>query len=296
MVQRIYVKCPNCDKIYQLKIQLDQNIKIYEWPIGFECINCGDILTYKYGTQGLSPKGYDYKPSPQDPPMTTIGCSSSLPITDSLYMKDLDYNQSMIISSPYMNLSFQNSILPEEVFKYDAFLQNMQKNLLPYRGVLNALLPILKKGNVNAYSKKVATLFGVKRYKFLDSAQEMYDSYFKLLKGVYMNIAPKCYWDDSVVKFIKPLDELLNRLNIDEVRNIKEKLDESGVISKWYKDEALPFIAKSIDDIQKIVPAMIYASAGIKDVVEYGDWKIVTIGCNAATELYKKDMRYLLMA
>ena len=33
MVQRIYVKCPSCGKIYQLKFQIDQNIKIYEWPI-----------------------------------------------------------------------------------------------------------------------------------------------------------------------------------------------------------------------------------------------------------------------
>ena len=36
MVQRIYVKCPSCGKIYQLKFQIDQNIKIYEWPISFE--------------------------------------------------------------------------------------------------------------------------------------------------------------------------------------------------------------------------------------------------------------------
>ena len=33
MVQRTYVKCPSCGKIYQLKFQLDQNIQIYEWPI-----------------------------------------------------------------------------------------------------------------------------------------------------------------------------------------------------------------------------------------------------------------------
>ena len=43
MVQRIYVKCPSCGKIYQLKFQIDQNIKIYEWPISFECVDCGLI-------------------------------------------------------------------------------------------------------------------------------------------------------------------------------------------------------------------------------------------------------------
>ena len=95
MVQRIYVKCPSCGKIYQLKFQLDQNIKIYEWPISFECVDCGDNLTYKYGRRGLFPKEFMYMPSPQDPPITTIGYSSSLPIIDDLYMKDLDFTQSM---------------------------------------------------------------------------------------------------------------------------------------------------------------------------------------------------------
>lgn len=55
MVQRIYVKCPSCGKIYQLKFQIDQNIKIYEWPISFECVDCGDNLTYKFGKNGLFP-------------------------------------------------------------------------------------------------------------------------------------------------------------------------------------------------------------------------------------------------
>lgn len=104
----------------------------------------------------------------------------------------------------------------------------MQQGLLPYKGVLNALLPILKKGNVEAFSKK------------------------------------------------------------DEVRDIKIKLDASELISKWYKDEALPFLAKSIDNIQRILPAMIYASTGIKDVAGNGDMKNVTIGCDDAMGMYKE--------
>lgn len=97
MVQRIYVKCPSCGKIYQLKLQIDQNIKIYEWPISFECIDCGDNLTYKFGKSGLFPMEFTHTPSPQDPSITTIGYSSSLPITDELYMKCLDYEQSMAL-------------------------------------------------------------------------------------------------------------------------------------------------------------------------------------------------------
>ena len=123
---------------------------------------------------------------------------------------------------------------------------------------------------MEAFSKKMATLFDEKKYKPLGSALEMYDSYFELLKGVYLNIAPQRYLDDCHAKFIKPLEDLINKLTVDEVRDIKVKLDASGLISKWYKDEALPFVAKSIDDIQKFYLAMIYASAGIKDVAGNG--------------------------
>lgn len=250
MVQRIYVKCPSCGKIYQLKFQIDQNIKIYEWPISFECVDCGDNLAYKFGKRGLFPKDFMYMLSPQDPPITTIGYSSSLPIIDDLYMKDLDYTQSMVLFSPFMSLSFSCPFLSQdEILKYEAFISRMQINLLPYKGVLNALLPILKKGNVEAFSKKMVTLFDEKKYKPLDSTLKMYDSYFELLKGVYLNIAPQRYLDNWHARFIKPLEDLINKLTVDEVRDIKAKLDASGLISKWYKDEALLFIAKSIDDI-----------------------------------------------
>ena len=289
MVQRIYVECPSCGKIYQLKFQIDQNVKIYEWPISFECVDCGDNLTYKYGPKSFFSKKLMYTPSPQDPPITTIGYSSSLPITDDLYMKDLDYEQSMILFSPFMNLSFQIPFIsPEEIQKYEIFLKRMQRELLPYRGALSALLPILKKGNVVAFNKKMSVLLDIKDNRPLGCRKEIYDFYFELLKGVYLNLAPQRYLDDCHARFIKPLEDLINKLTIDEVRNTKDKLDASGLISKWYKDEALPFVAKSIGNIQKILPTTIYASAGINDVVGNGDMKIVTIGCDDAMDMYKE--------
>lgn len=288
MVQRGYVKCPSCEKLYQLKIQLDRNIRIFEWPINFECVNCGDHLTYTYSPRGLYPKEFKYMPSPQDPPITTIGYSSSLPITDDVYMKDLDYVQSMVFSSQFLTLSLHSPFSVDEIHKYDQFITRMQDGMLLYRGVLKALLPILKKGKVDAFSKKMATLFNEKKYRQLGSAQEMYDAYFELLKGVYMHIAPNRYLEECHTQFIKPLEDLIDNSTVDEVRNLKAKLDASGLISVWYKDEALPYLANAISNIQKIVPSMIYASAGIKDVADNGDLKIVTIGCEDATNLYKE--------
>ncbi len=288
MVQRIYVKCPSCGKIYQLKFQLDESIQIYDWPIRFECVKCGDNLTYKYGRQGLSPKDYKYTPSPKDPPITTIGYSSSLPITIDLYMTDMDYAQSMIFSSPFLNLLIRSPFSLKEIQEYDLFLMRMQKGLLPYKGALNALLPILKNGNVEAFSRKMSTFFNKKQYTPLSSAQKMYDAYFELLKGVYMNIAPQYYLDNYYAKFIKPLEGLIDKLRGgDETRNIKVELDAGGLISKWYKDESLPFLAKSIDNIQRILPAMIFSSTSIKEVATNDNLKIVTIGCDDVMDLYK---------
>lgn len=289
MVQRIYVTCPSCGKLYQLKLQLDQNIKIYKWPISFECVDCGDNLTYEYGQQGLLPKGTRHTPTPQDPLITTIGYSSSLPITDDLYMKDLDYKQSMLLFSPFMNLSSQTQLIPlEEIHKYEIFLKKIQDEVLPYKGVLNALLPILRKGNVDAFSRKISNLFNLKQDRSLSTHKDMYDFYFNLLKSVYINIAPQRYLDNHYVRFIKPLEDIINTLNVNNIQSTRIKLNTSGVISKWYKDEALPYIARSINSIEKILPAMIYASVGISDVTKYGDFKIVTISCDKVMDLYQE--------
>ena len=195
MVQRWYVECPICGKLYQIKMQIDQNIGIYEWPINFECLECGENLDYTFSKKGLRPKKSDFQPSPSDAPITTIGYSSSLPISDELYMKDLDYVQSMALSSPYMNLTYSGGFIIEEVHQFDLFLQRMQENLLPYKGVLLSLLPIFKKGNVDAFSKKMALLFDMKRYKPLTSSKGMYDTYFELIEKSYHNLITPYYYE-----------------------------------------------------------------------------------------------------
>ena len=288
MVQRWYVECPTCGKIYQIKIQVDRNIGIYEWPISFECQNCGEILEYTYSPKGFRPKAKSFEPSPSDPPITTIGYSSSLPITDDLYLKDLDYLQSMALSSPFINLSSHGPFAMEEISAFDGFLQRMQDNLLPYKGVLKALLPILKKGNVKAFSKKLADFFGKKNYKDLSSTQEVYDTYFELLEKSYHNMIPPRYEEDYFQKYVKPLRDYLDKVTANDVKQIKDKLDESGKISIWYKEKALPYIAQMADEIQKFISSIIYASAGVGNVKSRGDLKVVTISFDDAVDKYEE--------
>ena len=288
MVQRWYVECPTCGKLYQIKIQVDRNIGIFEWPISFECQDCGEILEYTYSPKGFRPKESSFQPSPSDPPITTIGYSSSLPITDDLYLKDLDYLQSMALSSPYILLSSHGHFTLEEIADFDAFLQRMQENLLNYRGVLKALLPMLNKGNINAFSKKMAIYFGYKNYKPLNSTQEVFDTYFELLEKSYYNLIPPRYEADYYNKYVKPLQGYLDKAPANDVKQIKDKLDESGKISIWYKEKALPYIAKMVDEIQKFISAIIYSSASVSNIKSRGDLKVLTISFDDAVDKYEE--------
>ncbi len=292
MVQRGYVRCPICDKIYQLKIQMDQNVGIFEWPISFECIECGEILTYKYSNKGIWPKGIDYKPNVDDDPVTTIGYSSSLPITDEVYMKDLSYAESIAFFSLFINLQ-RGFFTSEEINAFDAFLKQMQVNLLPYRSVLKELLPFLKKGNLAAFSKKMALYFDEKEYKPIDSHQLMFDAYFELIELSYINLAPQGYVNRIGKPIYLPLLDYVEEASVEEVRSIKDALDENGKISVWYKEEAFPYISELLTNIQKLIPAMIYASAGVGMTQYRGDLKIVTVSCDDATTYYKDGYEVL---
>ncbi|MBP5422359.1 MAG: hypothetical protein J6Y78_07970 [Paludibacteraceae bacterium] len=289
MVQRWYVECPTCGKRYQIKILIDQNIGIYEWPINFECLDCGENIDYTFSGKGLCPKESNFLPSPSDAPITTIGYSSSLPITDNLYMKDLDYEQSKVLFSPFLNLTFSGGFIITEVHQFDLFLQRMQENLLPYKDVLLSLMPIFKKGNFDAFSKKMALLFGIKkRYKSLTSSKDMYDAYFELIDKSYHNLVTPYYDEHYFKRNVKPLSDYLNGASLTDVKAIKEKLDKSGKISTWYKDEAIPYIAEAMNKIQKLIPAMIYSSVGESNVAKRGDLKIVTISCSEVASMYSK--------
>lgn len=293
MVNRVYVKCPVCGKFYQIKIQIDRNISIYDWPICFECKECGEPIHLVFGNKGLLPKGYSSKLDPQEFPVTTIGYSSSLPITDEIYMKDLDDVQSMVLFSVFMNLT-RSSFSDIEVSNFNFYLDRLQTNLLPYKGILKALLPILKKGNCKAFSKKMAMFFNIKQYEELSEVKAMYDIYFELIEKSHLNLCPQHYLDNFYNPFIKPIIDYLSGASKPVLEAIKSQLDESGKISLWYRDEALPYIARMLDSIQLFIPVMLFVCAGERNVRNRGDLKIVTISFKEAISFYKDGYEALI--
>lgn len=285
MVIRKYIECPICGKQYQIKIQVDKNIYLYDWPISLECIDCGENLKYTFGKSGLRPKECKFEPNLSDHPITTIGYSASLPITEDIYLKDLDYLQSMALFSPFMNISHMgyNTI---EIESYEVFLQRIQDGLLPYRNVLSLLLPILNKGNVSAFCKKLSILYEQKQIIELSSQKEIFDVYFELVEQTYRNLITVYYEENYYNRFVKPIKGYLDVASIAEVKEIKNKLDESGKISVWYKDEALPYIADMVMNVQKILPVLFFSCVGEQDMCKINRFKIVTISCNEAATLY----------
>ncbi len=163
----------------------------------------------------------------------------------------------------------------------------MQKNLLPYRHVLKELLPVYKKGVVESFSKKMAILFNVKDYRGIGTPQEMHDAFFELIEKTYYNLLTPFYEETVYQRIIKPLEDYLKRSLPADVKSIKNRLDESGKISLWYKDEALPYISNAVGVIQTLIPAMIYSCAGISDVTQKGDLMILTISHKEAISLYR---------
>ena len=293
MVLREYVECPLCGKLYQLKIQADQNVGIFEWPISFVCKDCGEIMNYTYSPQGLRPRGVGYHPSPTDEPITTIGYSSSLPIVESMYMQDMDYQASIALFSPYISLQLGYFTL-SEIHEFDLFLRTMQSDLLPYRTFISELLPVLLKGNVKAFGKKMNLLFKEKKYLRISTPLEMYDAFFEQLEKFYVLLSPNYYINTVSKSYFYPLLDIVDKATNGETKSIKNKLDESGRISEWYKDEALPYVAESLKNVQKIIPAMIYLSAGVSNTQQRGDLKILSISCDEATAIYKEGYETLI--
>ena len=287
------MECPTCGKVYQLKIQYDQNAQIFDWPICFECKECGDILEFTYVQKGLRPAGIDYKPQLGEPPVTTLGYSSSLPITDEVYLKELNDAESKVLFSMFFNLQ-RGHFTSDEIHAFDIFLRQMQENFLPYRGVMKALLPIMVKGNTAAFSKKWAGFFKIKKYKPIETPREMKEGFYELVEKSYLNIIPSAYYINCYQQYVLPLFEYIKSSSVEDAKSLKERLDESGKISLWYKDTALPYVVDRMNDIQKIIPSMIYSSAGVSDVQQRGDLKIVTISHKEACFWYVKGYEILV--
>lgn len=262
-------------------MQMDQNINLFDWPLVIECKECGDIIKGVYSRKGLSIKQLPYEQFSDHSIVTTmVGYSSSLPVVDSIYMKDGDGLDSMVLFSPYMNLLriFTN----EELAKFNAFLVDLQKEVLPYKEGMLGLLPMIKKKSIKAYCNKFTTLFDKKIE--LENMGDVYAHYMRILYKNYLCLRTIHYSMNEYRQCIDPLFKFMDQTN---VNNLKLSLNTAGVMSEWYKNKAFPYIAKTVNHIEKLIPSMIYSVVGENSIYDRGILNITTISHEDAMELYK---------
>lgn len=209
-----------------------------------------------------------------------VGYSSSLPVVDSIYMKDGDGLDSMALFSPYMNLL--GNFTSEELAKFDGFLVKLQKEVLPYREGMLGLLPMIKKNNIKAYCNKFTTLFGKKIE--LGNMGDVYAHYMSILYKNYLCLRTFHYSMNECRQYISPLFKFIDQTNLN---NLKLSLNSAGIMSEWHKNEALPYIAKTIKYIEKLIPSMIYSVVGEYCINNRGILNITTISHEDAMVLYK---------
>ena len=285
MVTRFYIKCQTCDHLYQIKLQYDTSMYVFNWPLRIDCIECNDTLKATFTKKGLIPIGYRAEEPKDHSVLTTVlGYSAALPITPDLYMQEYDATMSIINFSPYMNLSFQvfNS---QEIKKFEFFCHRLNENLLPYRTSMKELFPILKKGNIKAFSKKMAMIFNLKKYKEIDTYINCKNAFHDLIIRSYKNLCTDMYNSQVVNPYVERLFNLVNQRNAEELQEIKEKLNKCTILSDWLNNEAYPYIVKMISEIQELIPAMIYADVGETDITR-GNLNIVTIDHHSAIDYY----------
>lgn len=262
-------------------MQMDQNVLLFDWPIVIECKECGDIIRGVYNRNGLSIEQLPHEQFTDHSIVTTmVGYSSSLPVVDSIYMKDGDGLDSMVLFSPYMNLLgiFTN----EELAKFNVFLVDLQKEVLPYKEGMLGLLPMIKKKSIKAYCNKFTTLFGKKIE--LGNMGDVDAHYMRILYKNYLCLRTIHYSMNEYRQCIDPLFKFMDQTN---VNNLNLSLNTAGVMSEWYKNKAFPYIAKTVNHIEKLIPSMIYSVVGENSIYDRGILNITTISHEDAMELYK---------
>ena len=275
-------------------MQFDTSLHVFDWPVRIECIECGDAIKLSFTSEGLIPQIYNVqKPQDRSVLTTVVGYSAALPITSNLYMQECDAIMSMLNFSPYMNL-LRESFSSHETKEFETFCHRLNENLLPYRSSMKELLPILKKGNVKAFSRKMATIFEVEKYQELDSYEFCRDAFNKLIHRSYQNLCTIKYNSQVVVPYVNRLFHLVSEKNINELDTIKMELDKCTCLSDWLDNEAYPYVAEMLSDIQEFIPAMIYASVDNTGTANRGNLNIVTITHDNAVKYYTKGYEVLV--
>lgn len=245
-------RCDMCDTVIKLKIQADNSLFNYDYPISVVCPKCGNQieLTYNRG-QGILPS--EYKVDVNTKADCELYYSALLPIVECLYMKPSE----QLALTPYLELSKYYSPI-------DIAAQNFRGNLFfnniyPFRRTFAELLPIYRKENVLAFSKKLAKLYHVgNEYTPIANIKQCRKILFEFLQSTYNNLAPKEYVDNVANPF---LIETIDVLHLEVLQDAYKSATNIVNYERW-QEKAFDFVAEMVAKFEKYLPSLFYCTVG----------------------------------
>lgn len=245
-------RCDMCGTVIRLKIQADNSLYSYDYPISLTCPKCGNLIELRYSCKkGILP--IDYRVAENTETEYDFYYSAFLPISIGLYMKP----SAQIGLTPFLELG--NYYPPEDIVNQNIRGDLFLKNIYPYRTIFKDLLPIYRKGNVLAYSKKLVKIFDLgKKYTPISDIKNCRKHLFELLQKTYTNFATDKYIEGVVTPF------LLETQNIAHLEEMKGAYSLAiGIVNyNQWQNSSFDFIANMVAKFEKYMPCLFYCTVG----------------------------------
>lgn len=272
MVCSVDVRCKNCGHVFTLKLQMDESIELYEWPIALVCPTCNDVLSMHVSRHGLTPSDFNTKVA-EGENVTIVGYSSTLPVIKEMYYIDSPTSSTPFFSS-FMNLYF---VLGKERFtKYQALVFGPIMDLIPRRQILKEILPLAQKDGNSVYIiKKALNVFNKPGYK-IDENKDSLTVFNDFLDYVYQILRTPEYLNQRCT-YYNEIEHYICDANPDSLRSIISSSAAFQDIDDWLMRRAYPHIAEMTAHIEQYVPILLYSSIGSFIIPHEDNWNILTI-------------------
>lgn len=276
MVFGVPFQCDICNTVMSIKIQADNSLYSYDYPISVKCPKCGNILEFRYSSQnGIQPKDYGVAEGAKSE--YNFYYSAFLPIATGLYMRPSE----RIGLTPFMELGkyYHPENIVGQNYRGNLFL----KHIYPFRSVFKDVLPIYQKENAAAYSKKIAKVFGLgENFTPISDIEICRKNLFELLNVTYDNLATAKYIDGIVTPF---LQDTLNIASINELKDPYIMVASIVNYDEW-QNSSFDFIAKMVAKFEKYMPSLFYCTVGDFEERHNPPMDIYTISLDEAIKDY----------
>lgn len=285
MVFAVPFRCDICDTCISLKIQADDSLFTYDYPISLECPNCGNQINFHYNKdKGILPLRYRIHEEKNVSTEYDLYYSALLPVDAKLHFKP----SKNITLTPFMFLSTiydgEKVVLQNKVGKQ--FLENVY----PYRKAFQELLPIYRKGNTVAYSKKLTYIFNItQKYIPISDIKTCRIQLFELLQNTYNNLST----DEYLSQIANPyLVDTIDVKNIDSLKVPFAEITNIVNYNHWQK-QAFDFISDMIAKFEKYMPSLFYCTIGDFEVPHKYAVETYTISAKDVVQDYDKSFNLI---